>query len=261
MANVFEKHNSKLAGVWSLISAHMYDSDASDRKLLFKPYGDDPQGKVVLSSSGYLLATLVSPPGLQGLASDDWALATDEEVLRVGRSLTSYGGFMTVQEQDDGSLLWHTKVEIASNPNWIGKPQTRIARFSEEGGEAYMTLNPVKWYTMKVRLIIHQRQTHDSTDNTSFRMVQEHEASSNGARSAPDQCMIKKSPSFAFEPALPRSSLFPPFSSIFSFDRFHGCPSGQKLRTIGSSLASYPGLIHSTSPNGISPSSPVSSNN
>jgi hypothetical protein len=149
MANAFEKHKSKLVGVWSLISAHMYDSEGPDRKLLLKPYGDEPEGKVVLSSSGYLLATLVSPPGLVPLASDDWALAADDEVLRVGRSLTTYGGFMTVQEQDDGSLLWHTKVEIAINPNWIGKPQTRIARFSEENGEAYMMLNPVKWYTLK----------------------------------------------------------------------------------------------------------------
>ena len=150
MTNVFEKHKSRLVGVWSLVTAHMYDSEGPDRKLLSKPYGDDPQGKVVLSSSGFLLATLISPPGLEPLESDDWVAATDEEVLRVGRSLTSYGGFMSVEEQDDGSLLWQTKVEIASNPNWIGKPQIRVARFSEEDGQAYMTLNPVKWYTMKV---------------------------------------------------------------------------------------------------------------
>jgi hypothetical protein len=76
--------------------------------------------------------------------------ATDEEVLRVGRALTSYGGFMELHEQDDGSLLWHTKVEIASNPNWIGNMQTRVARSVEENGEGYMTLNPVKWYTLQV---------------------------------------------------------------------------------------------------------------
>lgn len=152
MTNVFSKHADKLVGVWKLISAEMYSSDSpKDRTLLGKPYGDDPQGKVVVSSSGFLLATLVAPAGLETpLSSDDWSLATDEEVLRVGRSLTTYGGFMTVEEQSDGSLLWHTNVEIAINPNWIGKPQIRVARFSQVDGESYMTLNPVKWYTMKV---------------------------------------------------------------------------------------------------------------
>ncbi|ETI23425.1 hypothetical protein G647_05227 [Cladophialophora carrionii CBS 160.54] len=150
MANDFTKNKHNLVGVWSLISAAMYDSDKPDRTLLAKPHGDNPQGKVVISSSGYLLATLVAPEGLQPVASDDWALATDDEVLRVGRSLTTYGGFLTVNERDDGSLLWQTTVEIASNPNWVGKPQTRIARFSEHDGQAYMTLNPVKWYTLKV---------------------------------------------------------------------------------------------------------------
>ena len=150
MADVFEKHKSHLIGVWSLISANMYDSEGPDRELLFKPYGENPQGKVVVSSSGYLLATLVAPAGLEPVGSEHWTMATDEEVLRVGRSLTSYGGFMTVKEQEDGSLLWDTKVEIASNPNWIGQPQTRVARFREENGEAYMTLNPLKWYILKV---------------------------------------------------------------------------------------------------------------
>jgi hypothetical protein len=161
MAPVFEKHKSALVGVWTLISAEMYDSEGPDRKILLKPYGDDPQGKVVISSSGYLLATLVSPPGLKALSQDDWMHATDEEVLRVGRALTSYGGFMELHEQDDGSLLWHTKVEIASNPNWIGKMQTRVARSVEENGEGYMTLNPVKWYTLQVSYEINGKQWAD----------------------------------------------------------------------------------------------------
>ncbi|EXJ72050.1 uncharacterized protein A1O5_04553 [Cladophialophora psammophila CBS 110553] len=146
MTNVFDKHKDKLVGVWTLISAEMYDSEEPDRKLLDKPFGDDPQGKVVISASGYLSGTLVKPEGLEPLASSD---PTDAELLRIGRSLTTYGGFMTLLEQDDGSFLWHTKVEIGCNPNWIGKPQTRVARFREENGVAYMTLNPVKWYTLK----------------------------------------------------------------------------------------------------------------
>ncbi|KIX98034.1 uncharacterized protein Z520_06113 [Fonsecaea multimorphosa CBS 102226] len=150
MSNVFDKHKSLLSGVWTLISAEMYDSEGPDRKLLAKPYGDDPQGKVVISASGFLLATLVMPPGLEPLENPSpGQQPTDAEVLRIGRSLTSYGGFMTLSEQDDGSLLWHTQVEIASNPSWIGKPQTRVARHSQVDGVEYMMLNPVKWYTLK----------------------------------------------------------------------------------------------------------------
>jgi hypothetical protein len=187
MTSAFEKHKSHLIGVWSLISAEMYDSEGADRKLLHKPYGDDPHGKVVVSSSGYLLATLVAPPGLQPLASDDWTLATDEEVVRVGRSLTSYGGFMNVKEQEDGSLLWDTMVEIASNPNWVGKPQTRVARFEEKDGEAYMTLNPVKWYTLKVS---HVRFTASRPDVRLPRMAQRFEASSNGGGSVSEDFSV-----------------------------------------------------------------------
>jgi hypothetical protein len=182
MGSVFEKHKSALVGVWTLISAEMYDSEGPARKLLLKPYGDDPQGKVIISSSGYLLATLVSPPGLKPLSQDDWTHATDEEVLRVGRALTSYGGFMELHEQDDGSLLWHTKVEIASNPNWIGKMQTRVARSVEENGDGYMTLNPVKWYTLQVsREITRQRQADDGKIGW--------EASTRRIQMAPDRCL------------------------------------------------------------------------
>ncbi len=231
MANVFEKHKSKLVGVWSLVTAAMYDSEGPDRKLLSMPYGDDPQGKVVVSSSGFLLATLVSPNGLEPLASDDWTESTDEEVVRIGRSLTTYGGFMTVQEQDDGSLLWHTKVEIGNNPNWIGKPQIRVARFEEENGESYMTLNPVKWYTLKVCFPCSDVFVECELIQC-CRMAKRHEESSNGEGSPledPDCPICHKiytSPASAFSISC---SLF---SSIVSFDLSQGFPSRQKPSTI-----------------------------
>lgn len=151
--NVFDKYSDKLTGVWSLVTAAFYDSEGPDKRLLSQPFGDSPLGKVVIAKSGYLSAILLQPPGLAPVSSgDDWAKATDEEVLRVGRHLTTYGGPMTLLEREDGSLLWHTMVEVANNPNLIGKPQTRIAHYEvEEGsGKEYMTLYPVKWYTLEV---------------------------------------------------------------------------------------------------------------
>lgn len=153
MTNVFEKHRDKLAGVWTLISWEMYDSEGPEGKLVSRPHGDKPLGKVVISQSGYLSAILVTPSCLTPpLPSDDWSQASNEDVLRIGRNLTTYAGPMEVHERDNnsGELLWHTTVEIAHNPNWIGKHQTRLARYSEEGGVLYMTLRPVKPYVHKV---------------------------------------------------------------------------------------------------------------
>ncbi|EXJ80344.1 hypothetical protein A1O1_08488 [Capronia coronata CBS 617.96] len=154
MTNVFKKHRDKLAGAWSLVSWEMYDAEGPEKKLVSRPHGDKPLGKVVISQSGYLCAILVKPASLTPLQSDDWSKASDEEVLRIGRNLTSYAGPMDLHETKDGGLLWHTTVEIANNPNWIGKLQTRRAEYSEQDGVAYMTLRPVKAYVHKVGLLL-----------------------------------------------------------------------------------------------------------
>lgn len=146
----FEKYSAKISGTWKLISWEMFDSEEADKTLLSKPHGDSPLGRVVISQTGYLCALLIPPMVMSPLASDDWQLASDDEVLRIARSLTSYAGPITLFERDDGGLLWHTTVEIANNPNWIGKLQTRRADYGVEGGTEYMTLRPNKDYTMKV---------------------------------------------------------------------------------------------------------------
>lgn len=151
MANLFEKHHDKLTGVWSLITCEMYDGEGPDKKLLWKPHGDEPLGKVVISKSGYLLATLVPPAVMTPLASDEWTEASDEDVLRIGRRLTTYGGPMVLHEREDGGFIWYTTVEVAHNPNMIGKQQIRRADFEEQDGTAYMTLRPVKEYILRVR--------------------------------------------------------------------------------------------------------------
>ncbi|KAI1612124.1 Lipocalin-like domain-containing protein [Exophiala viscosa] len=146
--NVFDKHSDKLAGVWNLISFEMFDMD-NPHKVLHKPHGDEPLGKVVISTSGYLSAILRSPLDMKPLENDEWIKASDEEVLHAVRSLSCYAGPMTLLEREDGGFLWHTQVEISHNPNWIGKAQTRNADYSEEDGQAYMTLRPVTPYSLK----------------------------------------------------------------------------------------------------------------
>lgn len=148
----FEKHREKLSGTWKLISWEMFDSEEANKTLLSKPHGDSPLGRVVISGSGYLSAILVPPRVMSPLSSDDWQLASDDEVLRIGRNLTTYAGPVTLFERDDGGFLWHTTVEIANNPNWIGKPQTRRVDHSVEGEVEYITLRPNKEYILKVCL-------------------------------------------------------------------------------------------------------------
>jgi hypothetical protein len=148
--NVFDKHRDKLAGVWSLLSFEFFDSEGPDKKLVRKPHGDKGFGRVVISPAGYLSGILASPAVMDPLPSDDWAAASDEEVVRISRGFNAYSGPMTLHEREDGGLLWHTNVEIALNPNWIGKQQTRRADYWEEDGISYMTLRPVRYYLQPV---------------------------------------------------------------------------------------------------------------
>ncbi|KAL6245178.1 hypothetical protein RBB50_007953 [Rhinocladiella similis] len=149
MTNVFDKYSSTFSGVWSLLTYEMYDSEGPDRNLLYKPHGDTPLGKVVISQSGYLSAILIPPAVLTPLPSDYLMKASDEALARIARPLSAYSGFMTLNETDDqGKFVWHTKVEVSANPNWIGKEQTRRVEYFEDGGDKYMTLNPVRDYPL-----------------------------------------------------------------------------------------------------------------
>lgn len=150
MGNVFQKHNDKFTGVWSLVSWEVYDFDSPEKKLIFKPHGDNPNGKAVISKSGYSSTIMVPSACLEPLKSDDWAQASDEEVLRIGRNLTTYSGFVTLLEDENGGYMCHTLVQISNNPNWIGKQQVRRAEYTIEDGVEYMTLWPPRVFVQKV---------------------------------------------------------------------------------------------------------------
>jgi len=147
----FEKHAKLLSGAWKCISWEMVDSE-NDKSVLSKPHGDSPLGRVVISQSGYLCASLVPPMLMSPLHHDESELASDEEVLRLGRGLATYAGPITLFEREDGGFLWHTTVEIAHKPDWIGKPQVRRMDHNVEGGVDYMTLRPDERYILKVCL-------------------------------------------------------------------------------------------------------------
>ncbi|KIV97306.1 hypothetical protein PV10_01068 [Exophiala mesophila] len=147
----FSKYASTIAGAWKLISWEMLPIDPTSTTVFHKPHGDNPFGRVVISQTGYVSAILIAPSALAPLeaGTGEWKDATDAEVLRIGRSLTSYGGPMTLSEREDGGLLWKTRVEIAHNPAWIGGDQIRLADHSTEDGRDFLTLQPVHEYTLK----------------------------------------------------------------------------------------------------------------
>lgn len=151
----FSKHAGTIAGVWKLISWEFLPADPTSTTVLYKPHGDQPCGRVVISQTGHVSAILIAPSVLTPLeaGTGEWTDATDAEVVRIGRSLTSYGGPMTLAEREDGGFLWKTRVEIAHNPDWIGGDQIRLADHSTEDGRDFLTLRPVKEYNLKVGIV------------------------------------------------------------------------------------------------------------
>lgn len=157
----------------------MFDSEGPDRKLLFKPHGDEPLGKVVISRSSYLSAILVPPSVLSPLPNDYLMEASDEALARIGRCLSTYSGFMTLVEREDGGLLWHTMIEVSNNPNWIRKEQTRRVDYFEEDGVPHMLLRPVNDYLLPVCAL--SLQLYGRTDQA-YRMAGKLVPSSSGGR-------------------------------------------------------------------------------
>lgn len=150
MSNKFSKYSENLAGVWKLLSYDLYDTDGPDKKLLGTPYGNEPMGRIVISSSGYISALVVSPASMEPFSVEELVKAPDDELLRVARGISAYAGFMHLIEREDGGLKWFTTIETANTPNWVGKQQIREADWYEENGVAYMILKPVKWIYLQV---------------------------------------------------------------------------------------------------------------
>lgn len=154
--NLWPKYASVLTGGWRCVSYHMYSSDdPNTRKLVAKPHGEDPLGRVLISSNGYLSAHIARRARLGPLASGkQWVVGDDAEVAHVARGLSMYCGYMRLFEDEKG-LYWHTQVEISSDPARTGGTEVRRVRLlQDDEGEPVLELSPrqdlltdVSWLT------------------------------------------------------------------------------------------------------------------
>ncbi|KAJ9660187.1 hypothetical protein H2198_002693 [Neophaeococcomyces mojaviensis] len=143
--NVWSEYADKLAGGWKCLTFEIYDSDAPDAEPVYKPHGDAPLGRVLLSRNGYLSAHLSVPSLISEFQAKDsqWRSAPDAEVAKVARGLAMYCGYLELFREADGSLWWQTRCDIMVDPKRVGKLEKRRLRYFEEGGKQFMVLQPI----------------------------------------------------------------------------------------------------------------------
>jgi hypothetical protein len=75
--------------------------------------------------------------------------ASDEDIVRVARSLTNYAGPYTLVEKE-GEIWSECEVDIALDPSWIGSLQVRKVELGEREGKKVLVLRPVQVLVMLV---------------------------------------------------------------------------------------------------------------
>ncbi|KAJ0414925.1 Lipocalin-like domain-containing protein [Aspergillus carlsbadensis] len=130
-------------GAWTLVSFDLHLAADPTSAPILQPLGPDPLGSILFSPTGYMSCTLTSRDAAAPLESPSWVLADDEEILRAARRLTTYCGYYDFFEEG-GEKRLSTHVDIALDPNWIGKPQVRRWEVLEQGGKTVLVLRPVQ---------------------------------------------------------------------------------------------------------------------
>jgi hypothetical protein len=149
MDTTLASRKNQLAGAWKLISFEVFSDDAPGSKPIAKPHGELPFGRIVFTPSGYMTATLTPRERAMPLKTSEWIEASDKDVVFVARGMTTYSGPYRLFEEGE-ELRLHCDVEIALNPNWIGKPQLRKVTIHEEKGHMYLTLRPLQYLLLPV---------------------------------------------------------------------------------------------------------------
>lgn len=203
--NIWSQHRDKLAGAWKTVSFEVFDGAGPDKKLVAKPHGDNPLGRVVITRDGFLSAHMaypdrISKPLPSGKA---WQVGDDAEVAHVARGLSMYCGHLQLFEDSEG-LYWQTKVVISSDPNRQGGVEERRVQVFDEGGKTYMILQPKNDMVMHVSDAL--QLSHAETDRSS-RMARRPEEYSYGRSlnsngQVPPSCEVR-SP----KPSLPHGRL------------------------------------------------------
>lgn len=137
--------SSILTGAWALKSFDLFLASAPNGDPIYQPLGEEPLGRIVFTEN-YMACTLTSRIASEPTESATWQQANDDGILNAARTLTTYSGpfkFYTKGKED----FLETQVEIALDPNWIGKPQVR--RW-EVINNTKLILKPVQEFSLPV---------------------------------------------------------------------------------------------------------------
>ena len=151
MTNLWSEYRDKLAGGWKCVSYEMFDGSGPDKKLIAKPHGDNPLGRAMISSNGFLSAHIARRDRMGPLPSGKaWQVGEDKEVAFVARGVSCYCGYLKLFKDDEG-LYWQTTVEVCTDPNRMGGLEVRRVQMFEEGGKQYMILQPKQDLILEVK--------------------------------------------------------------------------------------------------------------
>lgn len=143
----------QLVGVWKLTAAEFADQTGER----FHPYGQDPVGILMYSSSDWM-AVQVMKRSRDRFQSNDQLTASDTEIKSAFEGYAAYFGRFTVDEAER-SVIHH--VEGSLFPNWEGGAQKRSVRLV--GDTLTLTSPPILSAGKQViGKLIWQRTSHES---------------------------------------------------------------------------------------------------
>ena len=116
----------RLIGTWRLLSLKYQMEDTGE---VIEPWGSHPQGWLVLTPEGRLIAL--------GMAADRLVPITDSEAAAQWRSMICYTG----RTRMEGNDRFVTDVDAAWNPGWVGAQQAR--NFELDGDKLSVQTDPI----------------------------------------------------------------------------------------------------------------------
>ncbi|OCL11413.1 hypothetical protein AOQ84DRAFT_287270 [Glonium stellatum] len=128
----------QIIGAWKSLTYDFY----KDFKHLTQPVGPGPLERILFLHTDYRNCMCTRPQCIQPIKVAEWGHASDEDIVRVARGMTTYSGsYMFYDEK--GQPMLRTDVDIALGPNWIGSVQIRTMKFCEENDRKYLTSKPM----------------------------------------------------------------------------------------------------------------------
>jgi len=117
---------------------------------LIEPFGERPQGLLLYTEAREVVLVLMRSDR-QGFSSDDPSERSPQEIEDAFHSFFTYSG--RYQVDTEGGVITH-QVELCSNPNWVGRNQTRY--FHLDGGSLILTTPPIETITTEDQAVQHK---------------------------------------------------------------------------------------------------------